>query len=40
MKISEDSHFVQAKHFVKFRDVSDKNDGVMMSSKLRRDGRK
>ena len=37
MKFSQDTHFVKTKHFGKFREVTDKNDGVMTSSKLRRD---
>ena len=37
MKLYHEVHFVNTKHLTKFREVSDTNDGVTTSSKLRRD---
>ena len=37
MKFSQYTHFIKTKQFAKFREVTDKNDGVMTSSKLRLD---
>ena len=40
MKFSQYTHFIKTKQFAKFREVTDKNDGVMTSSKLRLDVKK
>ena len=40
MNISQNACFIKTKHFAKFRTVTDRNDGVMTSSKFRRDVKK